>query len=346
MFRQRTEYERIALMYDFMTSGKYFSYKKDLGNIFEVSSDSINLKFLNIVKVRRTRKYINGKEILLLNVTPCGYVNLEGKNKFNIITVLQRLFDQILFGFEVGTYNEEVDGSNILNRNSKYHIGRNEYTESEEEWRKRSNRMYDHIKEMSKGLLNKFAFFFVGDDTQMVKPLDFNGYLYFLARCVNDIESMSCRLYTMDKYKQRLEIYFGSDVLDIHDKYKEYLEIANTLGVQAKIEDNGCCYNSLEEIQKNEKSRIYAYLEVVKYFFKNGMKFSDDDIKNINSRTYNIRSIYSALGGKPCIKNGEEKEMIAYFTALRCTQDDLPLLINTENEIAMDVLRRRFDLSR
>jgi hypothetical protein len=46
------------------------------------------------------------------------------------------------------------------------------------------------------------------------------------------------------------------------------------------------------------------------------------------------------------MKKGEEKDMIAYFTALRCTQDDLPLLINTENESALDVLRKRFDLSR
>jgi hypothetical protein len=158
---------------------------------------------------------------------------------------------------------------------------------------------------------------------------------------------MSNRRYAiLDRYKQRLETYFGSDVLDIHDKYNEYLEIVNTLGVQAKIEDNGCRYNSLEEIQKNERSRIYAYLEVIKYFFKNGMKFSDEDTKNIKDRTYNIRNIYSALGGKYCVKKGEEKDMIAYFTSLRCTRDDLPLLINTENEFAMDVLRRRFDLSR
>ena len=100
------------------------------------------------------------------------------------------------------------------------------------------------------------------------------------------------------------------------------------------------------QVTEYEKSRVYVYLEVVKYFFKNGMKFSDEDIKNIMDRTYNIRCIYSALGGKYCMKKSEEKDMIAYFTALRCTKDDLPLLINTENESAKNVLFRRFDLSR
>jgi hypothetical protein len=132
---------------------------------------------------------------------------------------------------------------------------------------------------MSKGFLNKFAFFFVSNDPQMIKPLDFTGYLFFLARSLNDIERSM--VYCVERLQERLEMFFGSDVTDIQDKYKEYLEIANILGVQLKTEDIDCRYNSLEEIQKNEKSRIYAYLEVVKYFFKNGMKFSDDD--NVNT---------------------------------------------------------------
>ena len=344
MFSQRTEYERAVLIYNFMTSGSSFQHKKDLGNVYELSSDGTDLKFFDTVKVRRTNKSIRGKEIILLNLTPYGYVNLEGLNKFNMVSGLEHLFNQNLFGFEVKSLAEEATFHNILTRKQKYQLGSVNYIETEAEWKKRTSATYNLVKDMSKGFLNKFAFFFVSNDPQMIKPLDFTGYLFFLARSLNDIERSM--VYCVERLQERLEMFFGSDVTDIQDKYKEYLEIANILGVQLKTEDIDCRYNSLEEIQKNEKSRIYAYLEVVKYFFKNGMKFSDEDIKNIKDRTYNIRSIYSALGGKYCMKKGEEKDMIAYFTALRCTKDDLPLLINTENESAKNVLFRRFDLSR
>ena len=76
------------------------------------------------------------------------------------------------------------------------------------------------------------------------------------------------------------------------------------------------------------------------------MKFSDEDNDDIKQRSASIRTAYSALGGKYCLKRGEENEMIAYFTALRCTKEDLPLLIDVTNNIAVEVLQRRFNISR
>jgi hypothetical protein len=174
----------------------------------------------------------------------------------------------------------------------------------------------------------------------MIKPLGFEGYYYYLARCLSDIADWPWRReYNM----QLLETFFGSHAQSIDEKYQEYLDIASCLGVQARIEDAPCNYNSLEEIQKSIKSRIYVFYEVAKYFFKNGHQFKDIDHKGISKRSYNIRMIYSALGGKLCLKDDEKDDVIAYFTALRAEQGDLPMLINVVYEPALEVIRKRFD---
>jgi hypothetical protein len=174
----------------------------------------------------------------------------------------------------------------------------------------------------------------------MIKPLGFEGYYYYLARCLSDIAG---RLWRRKDNMRLLETFFGSHAQSIDEKYQEYLDIATCLGVTARIEDVPCKYNSLEEIQKDIKSRIHTFYEVAKYFFKNGRQFKDIDHQKIDKRSYNIRMIYSALGGKVCLRAEEKEDVIAYFTAIRAEQGDLPMLINVTYEPALDVIRKRFD---
>lgn len=343
MFRKMTEYERAYAIYKYLSAGESFDLNRDLGDIYQVSSNGVDLKFYDMVKVRRTNKTYQGKEIILFNVTPYGYINLEGRSKWNLMQELEYLFGQVLFGFKINSYNDEAQGRwSILVRKSKGYGQRLAYQESEEEYEARSKDLYNKCLEMSKGLWGKYEIFFVGDDHQMFKPLDFTGYFYYLARCLNDVEQVS---YYSDANRANLEFFFGGDHIDINERYHKYVEIADILGVKSKIEAVPCRFNSLEQIHNEVKSRIYIFHEVTKYFFKNGRKFSEQDHKDILKRSYNIRAIYSALGGKYSMKKNEEKKMIAYFTALRCTKDDLPLLMNT-NDAAMEVLKKRFDLSR
>lgn len=343
MFRKITEYERACHIYKYLTTGESFDLNRDLGDIYQMSSNGTDLKFYDMVKIRKTGKAYHGKQILLFNVTQYCYVNLEGRSKWQLIQELERLFGEIFFGFKYGSYENKSDNRwNILSRKTKYHGGKAVPTESEQDHKKRTRSIYDKCVEMSKGLRKNYELFFVGDDHQLVKPLNFTGYFDYLARCLNDIEMFS---YCRDRDRDKLELFFGSDAIDINERYHNYVEVADILGVQTKMGDIICRFNTLEQIQKEVKSRCYIFHEVAKYFFKNGREFSEEDHKNILNRSYNIRAIYSALGGKYCMKTNEEKHMIAYFTALRCTKDDLPLLMNT-NDAAMDVLRKRFDLSR
>jgi hypothetical protein len=344
MFRKTTEYERACAIYKYLSVGESFDLNRDLGDIYQISSDGVDLKFYDMVKVRRTNKLYRDREIILLNVTPYGYVNLEGRSKWNLMQEFEYLFTQILFGFKVDTYKNEAQNNrwSILARKYKGYGQRLIYRETDTEYEIRSKSLYDKCLEISRGLWGKYEIFFIGDDHQMVKPLDFTGYFYYLARCLNNVEHTS---YCFDMHRTTLEFFFGSDHVDINERYHSYIEIANILGVTSKINAIPCRYNSLEQIQNEVKSRIYIFYEVAKYFFKNNREFSEEDHKNILKRSYNIRAIYSALGGKYCMKKNEEKKMIAYFTALRCTKDDLPLLMNT-NDAAMEVLKKRFDLSR
>lgn len=343
MFRKMTEYERACAIHKYLSAGESFDLNRDLGDIYQISSNGVDLKFYDMIKIHRTNKTYKSKEIILLNVTPYGYINFEGRSKWNLMQEFEYLLTQILFGFKVDSYNAETQGRwNIMSRKSKGYGQRLTYQESDIDYEIRSKTLYDKCLEISKGLWGKYEIFFVGEDHQMVKPLNFTGYFYYLARCLNDIEQVS---YYSDMHRTNLEFFFGSDQVDINERYQSYMKIANILGVTSKISDIPCRFNSLEQIQNEVKSRIYIFHEVAKYFFKNGREFSEEDHKNILKRSYNIRAIYSALGGKYCMKKNEEKHMIAYFTALRCSKDDLPLLMNT-NDAAMEVLKKRFDLSR
>lgn len=343
MFRSDTDYERAVYLYKYLSSGEYFKHKKDLGDIYEIESDGVDLKFFNIVKARRTGKFYMGKEILLLNVTTCDYVNFEGKSKYSMIMSLEKLFLIVLQGFELKSFNEEFQENwSIMGKKYKRKLVHNQLVPAETDTQhiQRAKIIYDQCKKMYKGLFNNFVYYFVGDDPQMDKPLNFIGYYYYLARCLNDISNHPWRLKSAMK---KLEGYFGSHAQSIDEKYQEYLDIASCVGVETRAEYVTCNYNSLEEIQKNIRSRIYVFYEVIKYFFKNGRLFKDVDHKNINKRSYNIRVMYSALGGKVCLKEGEYNDVIAYFTALRAEQGDLPLLINVIYEPALEVLRKRFD---
>lgn len=349
MFRQITEYERMDRIHKFMSSAESFKYKKDLGDIYEIESNKTDLKYFDMVKVRRTSKIFAGKEILLLNVTPYCYVNLEGLCKFNMISTLENSLQGILFGYELeeDLYSEiDKSRSSILQRYSKYNRSTccciN--TESEADWKVRSKAMFANMKQMSLGLHNNYKYFFIGDDPQMVKPINFTGYYFYLARCLNDFAKNKW-YWNKTHYKTILEYFFGSDASGIDEKYQEYLDMANILGVEKRIEDVSCDYSTLEEIQKAVKSRIYIFYEVAKYFFKNGRQFKDEDHKNISKRSYNIRMIYSALGGRICLKAEEKCDIIAYFTALRATKEDLPMLMNVTNESALEVIQNRFDRS-
>jgi hypothetical protein len=343
IFRKMTEYERACHIHKYLTTGESFNLNRDLGDVYQTSSNGTDLKFYDMIKLRKTGKTYRGKPILLLNVTQYCYVNLEGRSKWNLMQELNYLFEKILFGFNLNTYNEEMRGRwSLLSRKVKGYGQKITYRESIAEHEARTRDIYNISLGMSKGLWDNYELFFIGDDYQMVKPLDFTGYFYYLARCLNDVEQVS---YYSDENRKKLELFFGSDRIDINERYHSYVEIADILGVQTKMGDITCRFNSLEQIQNEVKSRIYIFHEVAKYFFKNGREFSDEDHKDIMNRSYDIRTIYSSLGGKYCMKKNEEKYMIAYFTALRCTKDDLPLLMNT-NDAAMDVLRKRFDLSR
>lgn len=347
MFRQITEYERMDRVHRFMSSAESFKYKKDLGDIYEMESNSVHLKYFDMVKVRRTGKIYAGKEILLLNVTPYCYVNLEGLCKFNMISTLDLILQDVLFGFELGKNiaNELAHNhSSILQKYSKYNRSThtNEDIESEADWKVRSKTMFANMKQMSLGLHNNFNYFFIGNDPQMVKPIDFTGYYFYLARCLNDF-AKSDKYWNPGRFKRNLEYFFGSHATSIDKKYQEYIDMANILGVEKRIEDITCDYNTLEEIQSNVKSRIYIFYEVAKYFFKNGRQFKDEDHKNIKKRSYNIRMIYSALGGKICLNDKEKKDPIAYFTAIRANKEDIRMLMDVTNEHALEVLQIRFD---
>jgi hypothetical protein len=350
MFRDHTDYERITHIYNYLFSSRPCKHEKDLGDIYQIESDGTDLKFFDMVKARRTGKTYAGKEILLLNVTPYGYVNLEGTCKFTLMSALEQYVHIVLFGFEIKSFDEEMRSNwGILTRKRKrrgnYVNGtyKPNYLETEDEWMHRAKETYAMCKKISKGLFHNFVYYFVGDDHQMVKPVDFTGYYYYLARCLNDVSGRSWR--RVDNM-MTLETFFGSNAKGIDEKYQEYLDVANILGVEAKIGDVTCNYNSLEEIQTNVKSRIYVFYEVAKYFFKNGRQFKDVDHKNIKKRCYNIRMIYSALGGNLCMKEDEEGDLIAYFTALRISLEELPLLINTPCNPAYDVLKKRFSIAR
>ena len=67
--------------------------------------------------------------------------------------------------------------------------------------------------------------------------------------------------------------------------------------------------------------------------------------KNIKKRNYNVRVAYSALGGNVCMKPKEGNDVIAYFTALRASLADLPMLIgdNVTFEPAIKIRNERFD---
>jgi len=349
MFRGETEYLRALMIYKFLTKGEQFKHKKDIGDVYELSSNGNDLRFFDMVKIRKTGKMFRGREILLLNVSPYAYVNLEGTCRFTAMRDLDSLFQEILYGFECQSMEvEENKYHNVLRRKTKHrrhynqHDSEANYCESKEAWMKRKTEIYANSLEMSKGLLGQFEFFFVGDDYQMIKPLDFTGYLYGLARCLSDLDSK--HWYT-ERAIHTHEVYFGTDRIDINERFHDYVEMANILGVNAKTDDIPCDFKSLEEIKKKVKSRIYIFLAVTKYFFKRGRMFSNADHKNINKMNYTFRSIYSALGGPCCIHKGEEDEMIAYFTAIRCSRDDLPLIINTNNKFAKNVMSKRFDLS-
>ena len=307
----------------------------------------MSLKFFDMVKARRTGKYYKGKEIILLNVTPYAYVNLEGVCKFTLMASLEKYFREVLFGFEVKSLNEEIKSNyGILTRkthrrgnftNGKYDPN---YMETETAYNIRVKETYAQCKKMSEGLFNNFVYFFIGDDHQMVKPIDFTGYYYYLALCLCEITG---RWWYREFGMKKLETFFGSHAKGIDEKYQEYLEIANTLEIKAYIGGVTCNYNSLEEIQKSVKSRIYVFYEVAKYFFKNNREFKDIDHKGIKKRSYNIRIIYSALGGHLCMKENEMNDPITYFTALKATKEDLPMLINVAYEPALEVIRKRFD---
>ena len=347
MFRDQTDYDRALCIYKFMAASEPFKHEKELGDIYQIESDGKDLRFYDMVKIRRTGKYYAGKEILLLNISLYGYVNLEGVCKFQIQNTLDRYFERVLFGFKIDSYREEMRSnwsilSQRFSRRGKMINGNwvRKPLENEKEWHKRAEETYYICKQMSKGLFDNFVYYFIGDDPQMVKPIDFTGYYYYLARCLSDVCGRSWRI--VDNMS-RLEVFFGSHAKGIDERYQEYVDMANILGVPSKIEDVTCNYNSLEEIQKSVRSRIYVFYEVAKYFFKNGRKFKDIDHKNIKKRSYNIRMIYSALGGNICMKPDEGDDLIAYFTALRVTQADLPMLINVIYEPAMEVLRKRFD---
>lgn len=350
MFRQQTEYERSLLLYKFLTENISFKHKKDLGDIYEIESNGKDLKFFDFVKMRKTGIFYKCKEIVLLNVTNYSYINFEGISKFTMTSGLEYLFFQLLFGFEVKSYDEELKDSarTILARKEKYSHGVVTPLETHVEWEVRASHIWRTVNDMGKGLINDYLFFFVSNDPHMVRPYNIDGYLYFLARCLSDMEKFGSRRWYGDRYKRYLEFFFGNDAIDINEKYHEYTEIADSIGVHFNVEDIACPYNSLEEIQSNIKSRIYIFYEVAKYFFKNGRQFSEKDINDINKRSYNIRCIYSALGGKYCLQKGEEKDMIAYFTALRCTLGDLPMLLNATdvNELASQVINKRFENSR
>lgn len=347
MFRKHTDYEKTVHIYNYLSEAKSCKYTKDLGDIYQIESDAVSLKLYDMVKARRTGKTYAGKEILLLNVTPYAYVNLEGTCKFSAMATLERYFNIVLFGFEVNSFNEEIKSSwGILKRKTKRRgnytngIYTPNYSETETVYNLRAKETYAQCKKMSEGIFSNFVYFFIGDDHQMVKPIDFTGYYYYLARCLCEITG---RTWNREYGMKKLETFFGSHAKSIDEKYQEYLDIANTLGVKTKIEDVTCNYNSLEEIQKSVKSRIYIFYEVAKYFFKNGRQFKDIDHKSIKKRSCDIRVIYSALGGNLCMKENEVNDPIAYFTALRATKDDLPLLINVTYEPALEVLRKRFD---
>ena len=344
MFRKMTEYERAYHIHKFLTTGEPFNLNRDLGDIYQISSDGKDLKFYDMVKLRKTGKYYKGKEIILLNVTPYGYVNLEGRSKWNLMQEFEYLFEQLFFGFKIKTYKEEVHNRySILSRKSSFQHGKIVPIEREEEHKIRSNALYNNCVKMALGVFNKYELFFIGDDHQMVKPIDYTGYFYYLARCLNDVETHHYRDLL---HKNRLELFFGCDAVDFNERYHTYTEIAEIIEVQTKMRDVSSRFYSLKYIQSDVKSRIYIFHEVAKYFFKNGRQFSEQDHKDIKKLSYNIRMIYSALGGKFCMKKNEYKKNIAYFTAIRCSKDDLPLLINTTNEAAMGVLMKRFDLSR
>lgn len=327
-----------------MTSKVSFKHNRDIGGIYEVESDGTDLKFFDMVKVRKTGKYVQGKEILLINVTPYGYVNFEGRSKFSCMMGLEALFKDVLFGYKVEPFDVEKDRCFLAMKYSRRYInGSHTPLETEDQHIARAYPIYTEFLKMSKGLLNKYTYFFVGDDHQMVKPLNFKGYYYFLAMCLHELTGRTWRL---EERKNILESFFGSHAQNIDDKREEYLEAAECLGVEAKIEDAPCEYNSLEEIQKKVRSRIYLYFEVIKYFFKNGCKFTDSDHKGIDNRSYNVRTIYSALGGKICLKPEEEADddIIAYFTALRVDKEYLPILLHdTTNESVKNVLIKRFE---
>jgi hypothetical protein len=340
--------DRQNLLYSYLKDAAVFKSNKDMGDIYEISSNGTDLMFFDMVKMRRTYRFYKGKEIWIINVTPYNHTNLLGQCKTNSMQQSNHMLMELLMGYEV---NPEVDFRSSFGafaRKSKYEFtssGHREivYTETEDEWSARTDVIKADYIEQSKGMLDKVHFFFVGDDHTMSRPLNFLGYCYYLTYILS--LTVSYRFWGK-YYKNILAKVFGEDRTEVSERLNDYQEIAKILGVDDTISDIACSYKSLADIQKNVKTRPYIFYEVCKYFFSKGMKFSDQDDLKIMDRSIHIRTVYAALGGKYCLKRSESETIIAYFTAQRATKEELPLLMDIGSEEINAILQKRFSLSR
>jgi hypothetical protein len=260
MFYKNTGWERVKLIYDFFISGKKVQYHIDLGDIYELSSDGTNLMFFDKVKVHRTGKTYEGKEILLYNVTPYNFTNLEESCKTQCMSNLEDAISEIMVGFSLteddGTsIFVDIEDKGILRRknHSKWTGNQNVkiYDETIPVWRKRIEKDRPLIEEMSKGLMDRYHLYFVADDPFMVRPLSFTGYPHYLAFCLNMVARSG---WWKSRYEKRLVSFFGSDHPSIEENYQHYKAVGAILGVPESMHDVESNYCSLKEIQDNIRS--------------------------------------------------------------------------------------------
>ena len=103
-------------------------------------------------------------------------------------------------------------------------------------------------------------------------------------------------------------------------------------------------HKSLEEIGNGIKPRWAVVNATVRYWFANGMKFSEEDDRYAGRAPKALRGAYSALGGKSgVIKNLDKESGIILLRLLDPTTpvDELPLYVGTEDKTCKAVLRKR-----